>query len=88
MLDTLFSSSLAALKRFDPGDIANSLGESQQSISRGLESSVAAVLSGLSRNTGDSSAMQQVVDLASKAPGDMSAAAVAQSALNISCRGL
>jgi OmpA-OmpF porin, OOP family len=81
VLDTLYASSLATLKRFDLGNFAGSLGESEQSVSRGIESSVATILSGLSRKTTDSNTLQQVVDLASKAPGEISASAVTPSTL-------
>ncbi len=73
MPDTLLSSLSSALKLSTRGEIARSLGEPEQAVSRGLEFATAAVFGGLHRQTGQSDVMRQVIDLASKAPADLGA---------------
>ena len=72
MPDTLLSSLSSALTLTSREEIARSLGESEQAVSRGLEFATAAVFGGLHRQTGQSDVMRQVVELASKAPADVS----------------
>ena len=72
MPDTLLSSLSSALTLSTREEIARSLGESEQAVSRGLEFATAAVFGGLHRQTGQSDVMRQVVELASKAPADVS----------------
>jgi len=74
MPDTLLSSLSSTLKLSTREQIARSLGESEQAVSRGLEFATAAVFDGLHRQTGQSDIMRQVIDLASKAPADVGAA--------------
>jgi OOP family OmpA-OmpF porin len=66
MSDTLFSSFSSTLTPPNREEIAKTLGESDRAVSRGLELATAAVFNGLNRQTGDSDAMRQVIDLASK----------------------
>jgi OmpA-OmpF porin, OOP family len=73
MPDTLLSSLSSTLKLSTREEIARSLGESEQAVSRGLEFATAAVFDGLHRQTGQSDIMRQVIDLASKAPADVGA---------------
>jgi OmpA-OmpF porin, OOP family len=73
MPDTLLSSLSSALKLSTREEIARSLGESEQAVSRGLEFATTAVFGGLHRQTGQSDVMRQVIDLASKAPADLGA---------------
>jgi OOP family OmpA-OmpF porin len=73
MPDTLLSSLSSTLKLSTREEIARSLGESEQAVSRGLEFATAAVFDGLHRHTGQSDIMGQVIDLASKAPADVGA---------------
>jgi OOP family OmpA-OmpF porin len=72
MPDTLLFSLSSALTLSTREEIARSLGESEQAVSRGLEFATAAVFGGLHRQTGQSDVMRQVVELASKAPADVS----------------
>ena len=81
MPDTLLSSLSSTLKLTTREEIARSLGESEQAVSKGLEFASAAVFGGLNRQTGQSDVMRQVIELASKAPADLG------SALNISQLG-
>jgi Bacterial protein of unknown function (DUF937) len=74
MPNTLLSSLSSTLKLTTREEIARMLGESEPSISKGLQLATAAIFVGLHRQTGQSDAMRQVIDLASKAPADLSAA--------------
>jgi outer membrane protein OmpA-like peptidoglycan-associated protein len=69
MADSLFASLLGALGSGGIGELAGALGQSEQSILRGLESSVAAVLGGLAGRSQDLDALVQIFDLASYVPG-------------------
>jgi len=71
MPDTLLASLSSTLKLTAREEIARSLGESEQAVSRGLEFATSAVFDGLHRQTGQSDVMRQVIDLASKAPSDI-----------------
>jgi outer membrane protein OmpA-like peptidoglycan-associated protein len=77
MSNTLLSSLSSTLKLSTREEIARTLGESEQAVSRGLELSTAAIFDGLNRQTGQSDAMRQVIDLASKAPSDIGSALTA-----------
>ena len=69
MADSLFASLLGAFGSGGIGELADALGQSEQSILRGLESSVAAVLGGLAGRSQDLDALVQIFDLASYVPG-------------------
>jgi OmpA-OmpF porin, OOP family len=71
MPDTLLSSLSSTLKLTTREEIARSLGESEQAVSRGLEFATAAVFDALHRQTAQSDVMRQVIDLSSKAPADI-----------------
>lgn len=58
-------------------EVARSLGESKQTLSRGLELATAAIFSGLSGKTADSETLRQVVDLASKTLANFVSSALA-----------
>ena len=73
MPDTLLSSLSSALNLSTREEIARSLGESEPAVSRGLEFATSAVFDGLHRQTGQSDVMRQVIEMASKAPADISA---------------
>ena len=70
MPDTLLPSLSSALTLSTREEIARSLGESEQAVSRGLEFATAAVFGGLRRQTGQSDVIRQLIELASKAPPD------------------
>ncbi len=74
MPDTLLSSLSSALKLSTREEIARFLGESEPAVSRGLEFATSAIFEGLHRLTGQSDVMRQVIDMAGKAPADISAA--------------
>lgn len=68
MSDTLLTSTLppSTLQ-----DVAHNLSESPQAVTRGFELSSAALLSRLAYRTDDTSAMRQVIDTASRSPGNV-----------------
>jgi OmpA-OmpF porin, OOP family len=74
MPNALLSSLSSTLKLSTREEIARTLGESEHSVSRALELATAAVFDGLNHQTGQSDAMRQVIDMATKAPGDIGAA--------------
>ena len=69
MADSLFASLLDALGSGGIAELADTLGQSEQSILRGLESSVAAVLGDLAGRSQDLDTLVQIFDLASYVPG-------------------
>ena len=74
MPDSLFSS-LTSFSKLDAGslgEISRRLGESEETVVRGLQSAVAALAGGLLGKAKEPGAMRQVVDLAGKVPGDVS----------------
>jgi OmpA-OmpF porin, OOP family len=64
MADSLFSSLKEMLDKRTVGAIAGSLGQPEQSVSRGMESSIAALLSGLATKAGDNGAFRKLLDSA------------------------
>jgi OmpA-OmpF porin, OOP family len=70
MSHTLLSSLSSVLKPSTREEIAKALGESEASVSRGLDSATASIFDGLRRQTAQPEAMRQLADLASKAPAD------------------
>lgn len=75
-MSTLLASLSSLLKRSDIEGVSRNLGESEQSVSRGIDLSAASIFSALSRKSGDSEMMRQVIDLASKTPANALASAV------------
>jgi len=78
MADSLFASLLGAFGSGGIGELADALGQSEQSILRGLESSVAAVLGGLAGRSQDLDALVQIFDLASYVPGSATLSNIAK----------
>jgi uncharacterized protein DUF937 len=77
MPNTLLSSLSSTLKLSTREEIARTLGESEPAVSKALELATAAIFDGLSRLTGQSDVMRQVIDLASKGPSDVGSAVIA-----------
>jgi len=75
-MSTLLASLSSMLKRSDIEGVARNLGESEQAVSRGMDLSTASIFSALARKAGDSDAMRQVVELASKTPTNALASAL------------
>jgi OOP family OmpA-OmpF porin len=72
MSESLFASLLHTLDKRGISDIAGSLGESEQSVSKGLESSIATVLGGMAKNSEDPGALRRLMDLVPASIGDLS----------------
>jgi OmpA-OmpF porin, OOP family len=68
--DSLFSRLSSIIKPSTITDIATQLGASDQAVSRGLALSAASAFSALASKAGDSEAMRQVIDVASRTPAD------------------
>jgi OOP family OmpA-OmpF porin len=70
MSSSLISTLMNSLDRTSIGDVAARLGESEESVSRGLGSSFAAILSGMANKTGETGTTRQLFDLITAAPTD------------------
>ena len=81
-MNSLFATLLHALDRSDVSDIARALGESEQSVSRGMECSVATVLGGLASKSGDPGTLRKILDLLPANSGDISLSQFAGSLSN------
>jgi OOP family OmpA-OmpF porin len=69
MADSLFTSLLGMLDNRCVGELAGRLGESEQAVSRGMQSSIAAVLGSMASKSEDSSALRKILDLAPSTSG-------------------
>ena len=72
MSESLFASLLHTLDKGATSQIAGSLGESEQSISKGLESSIATVLGGMASKSEDPGALRRILDLVPSSLGGIS----------------
>lgn len=72
MADSMFGSLLNMLDKRSIGDVAHALGQPEQSVSRGMETSVAALLGGLASKSDDSGALRRIMDMASGTSGPVS----------------
>jgi outer membrane protein OmpA-like peptidoglycan-associated protein len=75
----MFGSLLNMLDKRTVGDVANALGQPEQSVQRGMESSIAAVLGGLSSKAGDTGALRRILDTVSSTAGSVSWSQIASS---------
>jgi outer membrane protein OmpA-like peptidoglycan-associated protein len=83
MADSLLTSLLGMFDKSSLSGMAGTLGESEQSVSRGVQSSIAAVLGGLASKSEDPIALGKIVDLGTKVlPGDITWSSVANSISN------
>jgi hypothetical protein len=76
MADALFTQLSSIIKPSTMTDIATKLGVPEQSVGRGLALSGATAFAGLANKAGDSDAMRQFIDIASKTPADAIASGV------------
>ncbi|HEY6273377.1 MAG TPA: OmpA family protein [Terriglobales bacterium] len=72
MAESLFASLLHTLDHNSVAQVASSLGESEQGVSRGLESSVASVLGGIAGKAEDTGALRGIMNLLPENSGDLS----------------
>jgi outer membrane protein OmpA-like peptidoglycan-associated protein len=80
MARSLFDSLLGTLDRRSIGEMAGALGESEQAVSRGMESSIAVILAALIGKSQDTSELAKILDLAPAAYGDVTWSRVAAGA--------
>lgn len=72
MSDSIFASLLSTLDKRTVGDVAHALGQPEESVSRGMETSIASLLGGMASKSQDSGTLQKVLDTVSGAGGDFS----------------
>jgi OOP family OmpA-OmpF porin len=82
MPDSIFTSLQNMLDDHIVGEVAHSLGQPEQSVSRGLESSIATVLGGLANKAGDTGALQKLLDFVPHTQGGTSFSQLAGSIAN------
>jgi OOP family OmpA-OmpF porin len=82
MSDSMFSSLLGMLDKPSLGGIASALGESEQSVSHGMESSIAAVLGGLAAKSEDPNSLRRILDLVPGTLGEVTGSQMASSVAN------
>ena len=82
MSESMFSSLLGMLDKPSLGGIARALGESEQSVSHGMESSIAAVLGGLASKSEDPNSLRRILDLVPGTLGEVTGSRMASSAAN------
>jgi OOP family OmpA-OmpF porin len=80
MSDSLLTSLFSMLDTQSVGGIAASLGASEQSISQGLKSSIAAVLGGMASKSEDPNALRTLLDAAPSAAGDINMSQIVRAA--------
>jgi outer membrane protein OmpA-like peptidoglycan-associated protein len=68
----MFASLLNMLDKQTVGEVAHALGQSEQSVSRGMESSITALLAGVTSKSGDICVLGRILDTASSKGGNIS----------------
>ncbi len=79
MSDSIFGSLLNMLDKHTVGDVSQALGQPEQSVSRGLEASIATIMAGLASKAEDSGALRRILDTVSSIPGPVSLSQIAGS---------
>lgn len=79
MAGSMFASLLNTLDSKTVGEVAHTLGQPAQSVSRGLESSIAALLGGLASKSNDPSALRRIIDTVPSTAGPVSWSQIASS---------
>jgi hypothetical protein len=72
MADSMFASLLNTVDRRAIDAVAHALGQPEQAVSRGMESSIAGLLGGLASKSGDSNALRKIFDILPTTPGAVS----------------
>jgi outer membrane protein OmpA-like peptidoglycan-associated protein len=75
----MFGSLLNMLDKRTVGDVSNALGQPEQAVQHGMESSIAAVLGGLISKAGDTGALRRILDTVSSTAGSVSWSQIASS---------
>jgi len=68
-MESLFASLLNTVDRRAIDAVSHTLGQPEQAVSRGMESSIACLLGGLAGKSGDTNALQRILDLVPGSPG-------------------
>jgi OOP family OmpA-OmpF porin len=79
---SMYSSLVGMLDKSSLGGIASALGESEQSVSRGMESSIAAVLGGLAAKSEDPNSLRKILDFVPSTLGAVTGSQMASSVAN------
>lgn len=72
MAESLFASLLHSLDKSNISQIASALGESDQNVSRGMESSIASVLGAVASKADDPGGLRRMLDLLPESAGEVS----------------
>jgi len=80
MANSIFTTLRGLMDSSSIDDVASRLGESRQSVSRGIESSTATLMNGLAHRAGDSTWISQIHNLFSQAPSDLNVSNLAAAA--------
>jgi outer membrane protein OmpA-like peptidoglycan-associated protein len=79
MADSIFNSLLNTIDSRTVGEVAHALGRPDQSVSRGMESSIAGLLSGLVSKSNDTRALENIFNTVPASAGDVSWSQMASS---------
>jgi outer membrane protein OmpA-like peptidoglycan-associated protein len=79
MADSMFTTLLSMLDKRSLGGIATALGENDQTVSRGMQSAIAAVLGGLASKSDDTGMLRKMLDMVPADSGDVAWSNVAGS---------
>ena len=82
MPNSMFASLLNMLDKRSVSEVAQTLGQPDQSVSRGMELSIASLLAGMARKSDDPAALQGILDTVSHTTGDISWSQVASQIAN------
>jgi OmpA-OmpF porin, OOP family len=80
MATSMFASLLSTLDGRSVSDVAGATAQPEQTVSRALESCVAAIFGGLASKSGDTGFLKRILDMAPGAPGTVSWSQMASSA--------
>ena len=82
MANSMFGSLLNMLDKRSVGDVANALGQPEEAVARGMESSVASLMGGLASKSGDPGILRKLLDTVSGTSGTVSWSQIAGSLVN------
>src|SRR5215204_151533 len=82
MASSILGSIMSVLNSHEISNLSSRLGEPEQAVSSGVISSVATIISGMTKKADDSSFMRQILELVSAAPADPNVSSLASEALS------
>jgi len=71
-MESIFASLLNTVDRRGIDTVAHALGQPEQAVSRGMETSIAGLLAGLATKSSDPNALQRILDIVPSSPGAVS----------------